>query len=211
MIKTELKKLFTKASFTQKLLLLILLALLLNFGLLDEPETTTVLEPTPTPIAEPLQNPTEEILEFSTFETATVARVVDGDTIVLEDGRKVRYIGIDTPETVDPNRPVGCFGKEASVFNTQLVDKKQVWLEKDVSDMDRYGRLLRYVYILPEGSEPTSENLIAVNELLLSRGYAISSEYKPDIKYQPIFEELQQTAIDAKLGLWADEVCNTVN
>jgi micrococcal nuclease len=77
-----------------------------------------------------------------------VTRVVDGDTIKVEiDGVQydVRYIGIDTPETVHPSQPVGCFGPEASARNKELVDGKRVGLEKDVSEMDRYGRLLRYV------------------------------------------------------------------
>ena len=76
-----------------------------------------------------------------------VIRVVDGDTIEIEGGQKVRYIGIDTPETVDPSRPVGCYGKEASDKNKELVEGKIVRLEKDISETDRYGRLLRYIYV----------------------------------------------------------------
>ena len=82
-----------------------------------------------------------------TTPTYLVTKVIDGDTIQIEGGQKVRYIGIDTPETVDPTRPDGCFGKEASEKNKNLVLGKKVRLEKDVSLTDRYGRLLRYVYV----------------------------------------------------------------
>ncbi|MDP3793405.1 MAG: thermonuclease family protein, partial [Candidatus Uhrbacteria bacterium] len=94
----------------------------------------------------------------SALDQALVVRVVDGDTIdVLIGGEqlRVRYIGIDTPETVDPRRPVGCFGKEASARNRELVEGKTVALEKDVSETDRFGRLLRYVWLDPStGSRP---------------------------------------------------------
>ena len=86
------------------------------------------------------------------LEDALVIRVIDGDTIdVLIGGRefRVRYIGIDTPETVDPRQPVECFGREASERNRRLVWGKAVGLERDVSETDRFGRLLRYVWMDP--------------------------------------------------------------
>ena len=76
-----------------------------------------------------------------------VTRVVDGDTIEIEGGEKVRYIGIDTPETVDPRKPVQCFGVEASKKNKEMVEGKMVRLEKDITDKDKYNRLLRYVWL----------------------------------------------------------------
>lgn len=76
-----------------------------------------------------------------------VVRVIDGDTIEIEGGDRVRYIGIDTPETVDPRKPVQCYGQEASNKNKELVEGKTVELEKDVSETDKYGRLLRYVWL----------------------------------------------------------------
>lgn len=130
-------------------------------------------------------------------ESFRVARVVDGDTIKLEDGRTVRYIGIDTPETVDPRRPVGCFGKEASVKNKELVSHGDVRLERDVSDTDKYGRLLRYVYA----------GDVFVNEFLVREGYARASSYPPDVKYQDVFREAEREAREAKRGLWADDTC----
>jgi len=128
-------------------------------------------------------------------EQAQVTRVVDGDTIeVLMAGTtyKVRYIGVDTPETVDPRRPVGCFGREASERNRQLVEGKTVALEKDISETDKYERLLRYVWV---GGE-------MVNATLVREGYAMAITYPPDVKYQDLFRSLQEEARDAGLGLW---------
>jgi len=128
-------------------------------------------------------------------ERALVTRVVDGDTIeVLMAGKtyKVRYIGIDTPETVDPRRPVGCYGHEASERNRQLVDGKTVGLEKDVSETDDFDRLLRYVWVNGE----------MVNATLVREGYAVASTYPPDVKHQELFLSLQREAMDAGRGLW---------
>lgn len=135
--------------------------------------------------------------DHQTSEVFRVARVVDGDTVKLEDGRSVRYIGIDTPETVDPRRPVGCFGKEASAENKAVVSGEDVRLERDVSDTDRYGRLLRYVYV----------GDIFVNEYLVREGYARASSYPPDVKYQDVFREAEREARESKRGLWADDTC----
>ena len=128
---------------------------------------------------------------------AIVTRVVDGDTIVVSIGGeefRVRYIGIDTPETVDPRRPVGCFGLEASERNSGLVDGMTVGLERDVSEIDVFGRLLRYVWI---GDQ-------MVNATLVEEGYATASPYPPDVKYSDTFLRLQGEARLAKRGLWGD-------
>jgi len=126
-----------------------------------------------------------------------VINVIDGDTIKIEGDRVVRYIGIDTPETVHPSKPVQCYGKEASDKNKELVAGKEVKLEKDVSETDKYGRLLRYVWL--------GDTL--VNEYLVREGYAQSSSYPPDVKYQDRFVEAQRQAREEKKGLWGD-VCN---
>jgi len=126
---------------------------------------------------------------------ATVVRVVDGDTIVVRmEGRDytLRYIGIDTPETVKPNTPVQCFGQEASRRNRELVEGKKVRLEKDVSETDRFGRLLRYVYV--DGR--------MVNAILVEEGYAQVSTFPPDVKYQEEFLRLQRKAREEGRGLW---------
>lgn len=145
----------------------------------------------PSPTIEPSATPIPLNLEF-----VTVKRVVDGDTISLENGKVVRYIGIDTPETVDPRKPVQCYAKEASARNKELVEGQVVGLEKDVSETDKYGRLLRYVY----------KGDVLINELLVREGYAHSSSYPPDIKYQEKFRLAEQEAMENKRGLWG-EVC----
>lgn len=119
--------------------------------------------------------------------------VIDGDTIELENDEKVRYIGIDTPESVHPSKPVECFGKEATNKNRELVEGKKVYLEKDITDRDKYNRLLRYVFLEDE----TFVNLVLVRE-----GYASSYSYPPDIKYQNLFQEAEKEARENNLGLW---------
>ncbi len=129
-------------------------------------------------------------------EAVLVTRVVDGDTVELESGEKVRYIGINTPETVAPGKGVECYGKNASEKNVELVEGKVVYLEMDVSDEDRYDRLLRYVY-LADGQ--------MVNELLVAEGYANASSYPPDVKYQDLFAAAEAAARAAGVGLWSSE------
>ncbi len=133
-------------------------------------------------------------------QSANVLKVVDGDTIEVEYGGKsykLRYIGIDTPETVDPRRPVGCFGKEASNENKNLVGGKNVVLQKDISDMDKYGRLLRYVYL------PLSEGkFLFVNDHLVRNGFAKVSNFPPDVKFTNQFLDAQKEAQENSRGLW---------
>lgn len=130
---------------------------------------------------------------------AQVLSVTDGDTIrVSIDGRSVaiRYIGIDTPETVDPRTSVECFGREATAFNRELVEGKIVELEKDVSELDSFGRTLRYVWI-ERGSQ-----IVMANEELIRSGYAKASTYPPDVKYQERLGGLEAAARTNGLGLW---------
>ena len=126
-------------------------------------------------------------------ESVKVTRVVDGDTIKIEGGQTVRYIGIDTPETVHPQKTVECFGREASNKNKELVEGKFVQLEKDVSEVDKYGRLLRYIYV--DG--------VFANELLVKEGFAHASSYPPDVEYQDLLNSAQQEAQEQNKGLWA--------
>lgn len=130
-----------------------------------------------------------------------VVNVVDGDTVKLEGGEVVRYIGIDAPETVHPSKPAQCFGREAGEKNSELVEGKEVRLVKDVSETDKYGRLLRYVYA----------GDIFVNEYLVRNGYAKASSYPPDVKYQDQFRQAEEEARNSKRGLWADNVCKNKN
>lgn len=122
-----------------------------------------------------------------------VTGVIDGDTIEIEGRIKVRYIGIDAPETVHPEKPVEYFGKEAAEKNRELVEGKTVRLERDVQDKDKYGRLLRYVWV----------GDVMVNAELVRLGYAYSSTYPPNVKYQTYFLQLEREAREENRGLWS--------
>lgn len=132
----------------------------------------------------------------SSVSTAQVARVIDGDTVDLADGRRVRYIGIDAPETEHEKKPASCFGKEAKEENRRLVDGKTVRIEGDVSETDKYGRLLRYVYV----GSPAGE---FVNDYLVRQGFARIDTVPPDVKFQQKFLEAQREAKGQRRGLWA--------
>ncbi len=126
-----------------------------------------------------------------------VVRVIDGDTIqvccVFGDQVKVRYIGVDTPETHHPMRGVEPYGMEAAEANRKLVDGKTVRLEFDVQQLDRYGRTLAYVYL---------EAGTFVNAWLVENGYAMVMTIPPNVKHQELFLKLQQEAREAGRGLW---------
>jgi micrococcal nuclease len=125
-------------------------------------------------------------------ELVRVVRVIDGDTIEIENGERVRYIGIDAPETVDPRKSVQCFGIEASKKNREMVEGRLVRLEKDITDRDKYNRLLRYVWI----------GDMLVNLELVKQGFAYSYSYPPDVKYQDQFLKAQEEARRVGRGLW---------
>lgn len=122
-----------------------------------------------------------------------VKRIIDGDTFVLDNGIKVRLIGVDTPETVHPKKEVQYFGKEASAFTKKLIDGKKVRLEYDVQKYDRYGRLLAYVYL---------EDGTFLNAELVKQGYANVSTFPPNVKYEQLFINLQKEARENNRGLW---------
>lgn len=124
--------------------------------------------------------------------TILVARVIDGDTVEIENGVHVRYIGMDAPETVDPRASVQCFGQEATARNRELVEGKYVRMEKDVNEYDPYGRLLRYVFI----------NDAMINLLLVKEGYARAATLPPDVKYHRQFLGAEREAREEKRGLW---------
>ncbi len=130
---------------------------------------------------------------------AKVVRIVDGDTIVVRIGgqdERLRYIGMDTPETVKPGSPVEWMGPEASRANAALVEGRTVELEKDVSETDQYGRLLRYVWLV-DGDRWTLVNLE-----LVRRGFAQVETDPPDVRYADRFVAAERAARDAGVGLW---------
>ena len=129
-----------------------------------------------------------------------MTRVIDGDTIEVDlDGEivDVRLIGIDTPETVDPSEPVGCYGPAASDFTTKMLEGQEVGIEFDVERLDRYGRTLAYVWL--------GDQLF--NEVLVSEGFAQVSTYPPNVKYVNVFLKAQREARSAGRGLWG-ATCN---
>lgn len=133
----------------------------------------------------------------------SVTKVVDGDTIAVDINGKsvtIRLIGLDTPETVDPRKPVQCFGTQASQKAKELLTGKRVRLETDPSqgERDKYGRLLAYVFL---------EDGTLFNQLMISEGYGHEYTYNLPYKYQKEFKQAENTAREGKKGLWAPEAC----
>ncbi|HWC11686.1 MAG TPA: thermonuclease family protein, partial [Acidimicrobiales bacterium] len=126
----------------------------------------------------------------------TVERVVDGDTLVVSGGHRVRLIGVDTPETKDPRKPVQCFGREASAYVSSLLEGGAgVRLVGDVEDRDAYGRTLAYVYRLPDG--------LFVNAELVREGYAQPLTIPPNVAHAEEFLSLARDARERGRGLWS--------
>lgn len=148
------------------------------------------------------------------LERATVTRVVDGDTIevritgraegpgagegVVGRSYDVRLIGIDTPESVKPNSPVECYGKEASAATSALLEGAEVTLVKDVEEADQYDRILRYVYL---GEEMANARLVV-------NGYAQAYTYPPNVRHADFFVQLQREARENDRGLWSLSTCD---
>lgn len=165
------------------LLLIIFLCFLISLGLLLIPQLSNRLNlsgPTPAPISAP-----PAIAAF------TVIRVLDGDTIELEDGRRVRYIGINAPEKDQ------CFGEKAVQANKELALGKQVRLETDVQQFDKYGRTLAYVFVRNK----------LINEELVRTGFVKTATYPPNVKYQQRFRQAEDTARKNQKGLWMPDAC----
>jgi micrococcal nuclease len=128
-------------------------------------------------------------------DATKVERVVDGDTIVVSGGERVRFIGVDTPETKDPRKPVQCFGREASARTEQLLPPGTgVVLVYDVDRADRYGRTLAYVY--------RARDSLFVNASLVRDGYAVVLTVPPNVAKADEFVQLAREAREANRGLW---------
>ncbi len=140
-------------------------------------------------------------------KTYRVVKVVDGDTVTVEkDGTNVtlRLIGLDTPETVDPRKPVQCFGKEASDKAKELLTNSSIAIETDDSQgtYDKYDRLLAYIY-LQDGTN--------FNAYMIEQGYGHEYTYDLPYKYQTAFRAAQARAKLAQKGLWNPDVCKTMS
>lgn len=166
------------------------------------------------PVALERQSPATFQSEPGGHEEGRVVRVVDGDTIrveitkivegpgagVTDVGKEyaVRLIGIDTPESVRPGTPVECFGREASDAAKAFLEGMDVRLVDDVENVDRYDRLLRYVYI---GDEMANSRLVV-------NGYASAYTYPPNVRHADLFVQLEREARDNDRGLWSPDTCN---
>ncbi|MCG6912244.1 MAG: thermonuclease family protein [Deltaproteobacteria bacterium] len=122
-----------------------------------------------------------------------VAYVVDGDTIILKSGEKVRYIGIDTPEIAHEGRPAEPFGDAARAYNRQLTGNKRVRMEIGSESRDRYGRLLAYLFL---------EDGTFVNQDLISSGLAVFLYKPPNVEHADLLLQAQRSAMKGKKGLW---------
>jgi len=145
--------------------------------------------------------------ESDNYVFYAVTKVTDGDTFKVNMNgtiETIRLVGIDTPESVDPRKPVECFGIEASNRAKELLVGKKVRLEVDSASGDRgiYGRLLRYAWL---------EDGTFFNKKMISDGYASEYTYKVPYKYQVEFKQAQTEARNAKRGLWADDACANSN
>lgn len=165
-------------------------------------------------VALDVQAPATLLDEPPGSEVATVTRVIDGDTIevrlssrtggpgaggaVVGAVRRVRLLGIDTPESVDPRRPVECFGKEAAAAARALLEGRTVRLVKDVEETDGFDRLLRYVYL---GQEMANARLVV-------NGYALAYTYPPNVRHADIFVALHRDARRHDRGLWSRDTCS---
>ncbi len=143
-----------------------------------------------------INDPAQQVVTWKKVNAAPdyvrVERVIDGDTILVESGDKVRYIGIDAPEVASGRKEEECFASAATQKNKELVEGKMVRLERDVSEKDKYGRLLRYVY----------QDDFFINEILVSEGYAKSVTYPPDVRYADYFLGKEKIASQESRGLW---------
>ena len=132
---------------------------------------------------------------------ATVVRVVDGDTVYVQTGSRsydIRLLGIDTPETVDPRRPVGCYGPEASAYTKHLLTGRRVRLVYDRELHDKYGRWLAYIYL----ERPGRPDLF-VNARLITAGYARTLSIPPNTAHAAELAGLERQAALAGRGLWS--------
>jgi micrococcal nuclease len=145
----------------------------------------------------------DSLAEDTVLPNGSVIKVVDGDTVdvmINNTEVRVRLLGIDTPEVVDPRKPVQCFGKEASEHLHQLLDGQTVTLEYDESQgiTDKYGRQLAYVLLNGEKN---------MNEQMLRDGFAYEYTYRDAYKYQLQFLDAEREARDSQKGLWSSETC----
>lgn len=186
---------------------IILLVVLISGNIASQKQQNTSTSPSPT-----VSTTVPTATQTAVIQTPTpkeqlykVVKVIDGDTIdvnVNEKTERIRLIGIDTPEIVDPRKAVQCFGKEASDKAKLLLTNQSVSLESDSTqgERDKYNRLLRYIFL---------KNGTSFNKLMISDGYAHEYTYNLPYKYQDEYKNAEKSARENKRGLWADNICVT--
>lgn len=170
----------------------------------EKTDITPLLTPTTIEELNPTQSEEEIEKTIPDKQKAKVIRVIDGDTIevsINETRERVRFIGVNTPETVDPRKRVECFGEKAAKATKDGLTNQIVWLESDPTqgDRDKYSRLLRYVW--------TDEGTVDFGQALIANGFAYEYTYKTPYKYQSSYKQAQTEAEQKKTGLWADDAC----
>lgn len=165
------------------------------------------------PASGPYAGSTTFDVATTTPDTYFVAKVVDGDTIDVYMGSsttRLRLIGMDTPEVVDPRKPVQCFGREASAEGHKLMENQWVRLQYDAvtGKKDIYGRTLAYVF-LPDRSTPLGASGISYNEFMIRNGFAREYDYQNQkYEYRAQFQAAQKAAQSENLGFWSPSTCN---
>lgn len=201
MISTSFKNFKNKLDKKTLLIILLILILLLQNSENSPSEQSSKSSTVSTESVEaPVIKETNPIIET----LVPVTEVIDGDTFkVLIDGKSetVRLIAVDTPELSHPQKPVQCFADEAKKYLVSMIQGKNIKLENEPkdNDRDRYGRLLRYVY-LEDGTN--------INNALVKNGYAFEQTYVEGYKYQELFKTSQKEAEGKKAGLWNPNTCN---
>lgn len=160
------------------------------------------------PAADAKPKPPRYDLQPNAVYQVSVQRVVDGDTIVVDfptgERERVRLIGVNTPETVHPKKPVEYYGKEASDFTKKELTGKKVWLQMDVQVRDRYQRALGYIWLEAPKEDESTIRQSMFNARLLLEGYGQAMTIQPNVKYAEMFVGFQREAREQKRGLWKD-------
>ena len=147
--------------------------------------------------------------DWQIYQKTKVKYAVDGDTIWVDiDGKdeKVRFVGVNTPEIAKDGKPAEFMADEAKDFTNSILKNKEIYLERDISDRDKYDRLLRYIWLEEPVANPSLSDIEknTLNGILVKEGYAYANYYKPDIKYQEYLKELEKSAQENKKGIWSD-------
>lgn len=174
-------------TFRHRLLFVVLLFLLISLACSGSDDSAPAETAPPTLVSTPTPAQGGGPTPPGGLETVSVAQVVDGDTIELSDGRRIRYIGINTPERDQP------YYQDAADVNRQLVEGREVELEFDVETFDQYGRNLAYVWVAG----------LMVNREIIARGFANAFTVPPNVRYEAEFRAAEREAREAERGLWA--------